>query len=134
MLPHGVRVIKIIIYRFHVRMWHVFRSSLQHEPLAQYQLSCLRPILPETFYYASGSIEGVGSRGNDQETVLFVLCIYIFQECTSSKRRAELREGRRDSCRKRKAGETPAGQEKRRRRAPQPETPPAESATESASI
>ena len=79
MVPHGVRVIKITIYRFYVRMWLEFRSSLLHQTLAQHQLSRLRPILPETFHYANGSIESVWSQDNDQENVVFVfLDIYIF--------------------------------------------------------
>ena len=39
----------ITIYRFHIRLWFVFTSSLLNRPPAQHHLSRVRPILRRTF-------------------------------------------------------------------------------------
>ena len=70
-----------------------------------------------------------GLEGDDQETVVFVVLKFIIWGFWN-RRRAEPR-GRRDPLEE--LGGQPVGKEERCR-APLPETPPAESATESASV
>ena len=116
----------------------MFLLSLRHQPLAQHQLSRVKPILPETFHYNSVIDRIVWSQGCDQETTVCGFWkTWEFPECGFSKNTAEQSSKiyiLRDE-------ESPAGGEqgippvgKATERAPPLETPPADKALQGAPV